>query len=322
MHFYDADNDAPTQKDVVINGSAFHTMSHYNGSTYDGFYRCILTLSVGSHNYYFKFSDGVNPPVLLPPSGTYPGPPVVSSGHVELCYDDGIAEDGYAPTLGLYTYAVHFQPPATLPHKLSQVKYYIYDEPASFYVDIRDGSLQQLYFGLVTPTQAGWFVVDLTAEEIFVQGDFYVGMKYSQLYEPELGADYTDPDGESGEGLYSFPTPNLSSLDWMIRAYVIIQGDVNGDGIVDIDDLTLIGETYGSTLEDQSWDANADVNCDEVIDIYDLAICGKCYEQTSAGPTANPVSIFLVLFPLSLLCLHYVRPHSRQSEPVHTHKKN
>lgn len=137
---------------------------------------------------------------------------------IELYYDDGIADDGYAPTLGLYWYTVHFQTPTATPYKLSKVKYYVYSDPASFYVDIRDASLQQLYYGLVTPTATGWFVFDLSSEEIFVQGDFYVGMKYSQLYEPELGADYTDPDGESGEGLYSFPTPNLSSLDWMIRA--------------------------------------------------------------------------------------------------------
>ena len=140
-------------------------------------------------------------------------------GTHELHYDDGIAENGYAPTSDLYTYAVHFQTPSATPYKLCEVKYYIDDSPAAFYVDIRDASLQQVYYGLGTPTQAGWFTVDLTSQEISVQEDFYVGMKYSQLYAPELGADTSNPDGESGESsTEEFPTGGLSSLDWMIRA--------------------------------------------------------------------------------------------------------
>jgi len=193
---------------------------------------------------------------------TVTGPTTVTgyyslTGEIELCYDDGIADEGYAPTVGLYTYAVHFQTPtATASYKLGKVKYYIYSDPASFYVDIRNASLQQLYYELATPTQTGWFIVDLTSQEIFVQSDFYVGMKYSQLHEPELGADYTNPDDESGEGL-SFPTPNLSSLDWMIRA--VLGGktlDINHQvQRKDTDMLCLGWGSNGSSYDGQlAWD--------------------------------------------------------------------
>ena len=61
---------------------------------------------------------------------------------------------------------------------------------------------------------------------------------------------------------------------------VTIPGDVNGDGTVDIYDLALMGETYGTVEGDSSYNLNADLNCDGVIDGYDLAINGKNYGET------------------------------------------
>ena len=145
---------------------------------------------------------------------------------IELLYDDGTEEAGHSPTTGLYTYAVHFQTPGNAPFRLIQVKYFIFSDPASFYIDIRDGSLQQLHYELITPTQVGWYTFNLSSNNIDVEGDFYVGMEYFQLYEPLLGADYSSPDDESGEGLGEFPTPNLDSLDWMIRADLEVKAGI------------------------------------------------------------------------------------------------
>ena len=75
MHYRDPEGVAPTQRQVCVDGD-WHTMGLETGVASDGDYRCQLTLSTGSHNYYFKFSDGVNA-VTLPVSGTYPGPTVI-----------------------------------------------------------------------------------------------------------------------------------------------------------------------------------------------------------------------------------------------------
>ena len=61
---------------------------------------------------------------------------------------------------------------------------------------------------------------------------------------------------------------------------VTIPGDVNGDGTVDIYDLALVGEAYGTMKGDPGHNPNADISCDGVIDIYDLAINGKNYGET------------------------------------------
>ncbi len=58
---------------------------------------------------------------------------------------------------------------------------------------------------------------------------------------------------------------------------VTISGDVNGDGCVDIHDLTLVGEAFGTVEGNSHYNPDADLNDDEVIDIYDLAECGKNY---------------------------------------------
>jgi hypothetical protein len=147
--------------------------------------------------------------------------PVSQAVAIDLSYDDGTAESSYAPTLSLYTYAVRFHPPTSETYQLAKVKYYIDGNPAPFKVDIRDSNIQPLYSANVTPTGTGWFVVDLGLQGISVHGDFWVGIRYLTLYAPRLGADTSHPDGESAEGQSGIPSsPNISSLDWMIRATV------------------------------------------------------------------------------------------------------
>jgi hypothetical protein len=144
------------------------------------------------------------------------------AGKTELLfYDDGIAESSYAPTLSLYTYAVRFHPPTSSSYQVTKARYYIFNDPMPFNLEIRDKFTQLLYSETVTPTTTGWFVVDLTSHQISVQDDFWVAMRYLTLHKPGLGADTTNPHGESAEGESGVPSsPNISSLDWMIRATV------------------------------------------------------------------------------------------------------
>jgi parallel beta-helix repeat protein len=53
---------------------------------------------------------------------------------------------------------------------------------------------------------------------------------------------------------------------------VTIQGDVNGDCVVDIFDIVRIALAMGSKPNDPSWDPNADINNDGIIDIFDIVI--------------------------------------------------
>jgi uncharacterized protein (DUF2141 family) len=55
---------------------------------------------------------------------------------------------------------------------------------------------------------------------------------------------------------------------------VTIPGDINGDGIVDVTDLGILGANWllsGSHMQNP----NADINGDGVVDINDLGVMGQ-----------------------------------------------
>ena len=51
--------------------------------------------------------------------------------------------------------------------------------------------------------------------------------------------------------------------------------DVNGDGVVDINDIAMIALKYNKTSDDILWDENLDINKDRIIDLYDLTIVAR-----------------------------------------------
>jgi len=80
------------------------------------------------------------------------------------------------------------------------------------------------------------------------------------------------------------PVPGETSIGdntfvygWVV---VTIQGDVNGDRLVDAADLVDLNKAYGSTLGSPTWNANCDINGDNKVDALDLFLHGKNYGKT------------------------------------------
>lgn len=59
----------------------------------------------------------------------------------------------------------------------------------------------------------------------------------------------------------------------ILRQQFASQGDVNMDGIIDEKDADLIGEALGSKEGDENWCPDCDLNGDGIIDIYDVTRC-------------------------------------------------
>ena len=133
----------------------------------------------------------------------------------ELAYDDGSGESSQSYTTG-NGFAVRFTPPAG-GAKLLRARYFFLAPVAPIQVHVWDDNHADLIAPFTaTPAGDGWFDVDLSASNLTVDDDFYVGFLYTQDTDPTLGADTSSPDGRS----YEVPWEVKSGLDYMIRAVV------------------------------------------------------------------------------------------------------
>ena len=82
-----------------------------------------------------------------------------------------------------------------------------------------------------------------------------------------------DPDGE-------LSTPQIENGE--ITEPPQLVGDVNADGVVNIQDLVLVGANFGKTGENK-----ADVNGDGVVNIVDLVLVASAFGNTAAAPSLH-----------------------------------
>jgi plastocyanin len=61
---------------------------------------------------------------------------------------------------------------------------------------------------------------------------------------------------------------------------VLIQGDVNGDGKVNIFDLSQVGSEFGSRVGNANYNASADLDQSGIINIFDLTLVGSNFGRT------------------------------------------
>jgi len=73
-------------------------------------------------------------------------------------------------------------------------------------------------------------------------------------------------------------TPVPGEIDTVDNTYIDgnvkikMMGDINGDGIVDIFDVVIAAEAFGSCPGHPKWNPITDLNNDGIIDIFDLVI--------------------------------------------------
>lgn len=67
--------------------------------------------------------------------------------------------------------------------------------------------------------------------------------------------------------------------------YLNIQsaGDVNGDGVIDMKDITATIRAFGAKPGDPKWNPNADLNKDGVIDMHDITESIRRFGQSSSN---------------------------------------
>ena len=130
----------------------------------------------------------------------------------------------------------------------------------------------------------GWLPVDLT----YVMGSHLnplnsirtgaVTLQYTVQSSNVSEDDYLASD-RAYEQLLQDNNFSLYAKDEMIQANPVL-GDLNGDNVVNIVDMTIAAKAFGSTPSDRNWNAIADINMDKKVNIIDISIIARDYGKT------------------------------------------
>ncbi len=99
----------------------------------------------------------------------------------------------------------------------------------------------------------------------------------------------------------SFTAYAINGYSYAVTGVAILLGDANGDGKVDVNDLTIVLTDFGRS--GMTW-SQGDFNGDGTVDINDLTIVLANYGQSNgAGITAVPEPTSLILFAIGAVSL-------------------
>ena len=79
---------------------------------------------------------------------------------------------------------------------------------------------------------------------------------------------------------YELNTDNNDRNDGTVTISAPVIGDINGDGIVNEQDLETLVQAFSATPQSPNWNPNADLNQDNIIDAHDLRLLGENYGKT------------------------------------------
>jgi len=158
---------------------------------------------------------------------------VGSAEEVQYLYDDSGSE-GYTSESAGEMVAVRFTP--LFLGTLKKARFYIaelsYYPPNTFWVHVMDNELNDIIspFSQVT-SSTGWFEVDLSAFNVSVHKDFYIGVEWPNDYYPCIGEDQSTPDERSFD--WNGTAWEITTWrDYMIRAVVESKMPLRQIGII------------------------------------------------------------------------------------------
>jgi hypothetical protein len=142
-----------------------------------------------------------------------------------LHYDDGSADFGFVAGPGVLG-AVRFSVSSRM--QVLKLKFYVWGEMKYVRVHVLDTNQNSIYSRRVMPS-SGWFEVNISGNNVFVSGDFYVGWQWisESPNGPWLGVDNDPPYnkrsylGSEGNLFHKGSgNPNEQKEDYMIRVEV------------------------------------------------------------------------------------------------------
>jgi hypothetical protein len=100
------------------------------------------------------------------------------------------------------------------------------------------------------------------------------------------------PNSRWERGVFQFFNPDPSQIETIIQRWLpaitcvtnraiserrYVSTDINGDGFVNILDISIVAKAYGARFGDENWNEAADLDKNGIINIIDVAIVARDY---------------------------------------------
>jgi len=269
VHYYDADGDPPSTRDVYIDGMSYQ-MELDSGSDSNGTYIYgPMNLGVGSHDYFFYFTDGHGGSDRLPSSGTFSGPsvsevkPTVSIEAVDSDAGELPSGDGDPSYLNDGVFRVTRTGSTTS----QMVVYYSVSGSATLHTDyVR---IPEPEGGNFVAIPQGASYADISVRPV---DDSIVEGAESIIFTLESDAAYT-------VGSPSSATVIISDNDDLMCDFCGEDSD-QPDGYVDYWDLLYFARCWHTRPGDNNWDPRCDVaEEDNYVDYLDLLVFAQQWHK-------------------------------------------
>ncbi len=128
-----------------------------------------------------------------------------------------------------------------------------------------------------------------------------------RYWEPAI-SDWADIAGATTDDDYTLRYQTSGDLaGYTLLTVTNTPPDINGDGVVDIADLALIGSQWGTAgSAPRSADISPIYSGDGIVDIADLALIGAHWDGVTAASSVNGTTASVpapTAFPVGLVCL-------------------
>jgi parallel beta-helix repeat protein len=109
-------------------------------------------------------------------------------------------------------------------------------------------------------------------------GNFWSGYNVTDL----LRGPYQNETGSDGifDIAYTVYESNTDHYPLVNPLILTMQTDLNGDGAVNIVDISIVAKAFGSKTGDPNWNPTADLNKDGIANILDITLVAKDYGKT------------------------------------------
>lgn len=132
------------------------------------------------------------------------------------------------------------------------------------------------------PLRVGSFSLDKYDNGYPCGGNYWSNYNSTDLYAgPYQNMTGSDGIGDGHHVILTYPSGIVDDPYPLKSPYTPLIGDVNNDRIVDMNDLGIAGQAFGSAPTDQRWNLFADVDNNNLIDLNDIGLIAKNFGKHS-----------------------------------------